>query len=60
MLEKEVKKATLNISGLGQYEAAINGIKAGNSFLSPGWTDYSKICLYNSYDVTNQLQKGEM
>ncbi|MCK9411180.1 MAG: glycoside hydrolase family 78 protein [Prolixibacteraceae bacterium] len=57
-LEKEVKSATLYISGLGQYEGAINGIKAGNSFLSPGWTDYSKMCLYNSYDVTNQLQKG--
>ena len=55
---KNVKCATLYISGLGHYEATINGIKAGNSFLSPGWTDYEKVCLYNSYDVTQQIKSG--
>ena len=57
-VEKEIKNATLYISGLGHYEATINGQKVGTNFLSPGWTNYDKVCLYNSYDVTNQLKRG--
>lgn len=59
VLEKKIKNATLYISGLGHYEATINGQKTGNSFLAPGWTSYDKVCLYNSYDVTNQLKQGK-
>lgn len=58
-INKDIKNATLYISGLGEYEAAVNGEKVGQSFLSPGWTDYNKRCLYNAYDVTNQLQQGK-
>lgn len=58
-VEKKIKNATLFINGLGHYEATINGHKVGQSFLAPGWTDYDKICLYNSYDVTPQLKKGK-
>jgi alpha-L-rhamnosidase len=54
----EVASATLFISGLGQYEAYINGTKIGNSFLSPGWTEYDKTVLYNSYDITSSLKPG--
>jgi len=59
VVEKTIKSATLYISGLGHYEASLNGLKAGNSFLAPGWTDYDKVCLYNSYDVTQQIRKGK-
>lgn len=59
ILAKKIKNATLYISGLGHYEATINGQKTGNSFLAPGWTSYDKVCLYNSYDVTNQLKQGK-
>lgn len=55
---KKIKKATLYISGLGHYEATINGQKVGESFLAPGWTDYDKVNLYNTYDVSAQLKKG--
>lgn len=58
-LNKSVSNAILYISGLGQYEATINGSKIGNSFLSPGWTDYDKTCLYNTFDVTSQIQPGK-
>ncbi|HEY3389469.1 MAG TPA: family 78 glycoside hydrolase catalytic domain, partial [Prolixibacteraceae bacterium] len=57
--EKKIKNAILYISGLGHYEATINGQKVGQSFLAPGWTNYDKVCLYNSYDVTNQLRQGK-
>ncbi len=56
---KKVLDATLYISGLGQYEASINGEKVGNAFLTPGWTNYNKTVLYNLYDVTDQLQQGK-
>jgi len=58
-VEKKIKSATLCISGLGHYEATINGQKVGQSFLAPGWTNYDKVCLYNSYDVTSQLTVGK-
>lgn len=51
--------ATLCISGLGHYEAYVNGEKAGNSFLSPGWTDYEETVLYNNYNVTSMLKPGQ-
>ncbi|MEI6275995.1 MAG: family 78 glycoside hydrolase catalytic domain [Prolixibacteraceae bacterium] len=56
---KKIVNATLFISGLGQYEAYINGEKVGKSFLSPGWTDYNKTCFYNVYDVTAQISQGK-
>ncbi len=30
----------------------------GDRFLSPGWTDYRKTCLYNTFDVTDKLVTG--
>jgi len=58
-VKKKISYAQLFISGLGHYEASINGVKTGNSFLAPGWTDYDKTVLYNTYDVTGQLKPGK-
>jgi alpha-L-rhamnosidase len=56
---KDIDQALVFVSGLGQYELNINGTKTGNYFLTPGWTQYTKQCFYNTYDVTDQLRKGE-
>ncbi|WP_343669686.1 family 78 glycoside hydrolase catalytic domain [Chitinophaga sp.] len=56
---KPIKTAQLTITGLGHYELTINGKKPGNSFLAPGWTNYDKRVLYNTYDVTSYLRNGE-
>jgi alpha-L-rhamnosidase len=53
-----LKRALVHICGLGQYEMMLNGAKVGNDLLSPGWTEYKKTCLYNTYDVTSSLQIG--
>jgi alpha-L-rhamnosidase len=58
-IEKEVTNALLFISGLGHYEVSINGTKIGDNFLAPGWTYYDKTCLYNTYDVTENLITGK-
>ncbi|MBD2757637.1 family 78 glycoside hydrolase catalytic domain [Spirosoma validum] len=55
---RNVAKALLFISGLGHYEASINGRRIGNAFLAPGWTSYDKTILYNTYDITGQLRPG--
>jgi alpha-L-rhamnosidase len=57
-LDKKISRAFLFVSGLGQYELYINGSKTGDRFLSPGWTDYRKTCLYNTFDVTDNLSSG--
>lgn len=53
----KVKRAWVDICGLGQYELYIDGEKVGDHFLSPGWTMYNKRLLYNEMDVTGLLQR---
>ena len=53
-----LKRALVNVCGLGQYEMSLNGKKAGDDFLSPGWTKYDKTCLYDTRDITSLLRKG--
>ena len=57
-LDKKIIRAFLFVCGLGQYELYLNGNKIGDRFLSPGWTDYRKTCLFNSFDVTENLKSG--
>ncbi|NWJ52317.1 MAG: family 78 glycoside hydrolase catalytic domain [Bacteroidetes bacterium] len=58
-IRKGIRNATLFISGLGHYEASINGKNITENFLAPGWTKYDKTTLYNSYDVTRHLTTGD-
>ena len=58
-LDQPVTQARLYISGLGHYEARLNGEKIGQNVLDPGWTDYTRSILYSSFDVTKLLQAGE-
>ncbi|WP_213981027.1 family 78 glycoside hydrolase catalytic domain [Sphingomonas sp. dw_22] len=57
-VRKPVRHAILSASGLGHYAVSINGRETTQSMLNPGWTDYRKTVLYNSYDVTGLLQPG--
>ncbi len=58
-VKEGIKSAILSLSGIGHYEASINGKKLGDSFLAPGWTDFDKRILYNTYDVASGLKQGE-
>ena len=53
-----LKRALAYICGLGQYEMTLNGNKVGDDLLTPGWTLYSKTCLYDTYDITSSLASG--
>jgi len=58
-LTKPVKQARLYITGLGYYEASMNGGRIGDHRLDPGWTRFSERVYYSAYDVTGQLQDGQ-
>mgnify|MGYP000851662081 FL=1 len=55
--KSEIKRATIYISGLGSYEAAINGNKISEDVLSPTPSWYPDRVYYNVYDVTSLIEK---
>jgi alpha-L-rhamnosidase len=58
LTRKKMTSARLYISGLGYYEAYLNGKRIGDHVLDPGFTSYKKETLYTVYDVTSLLVKG--
>lgn len=58
-LKKEIRKASIFISGLGHFQLSVNGQPIGDHFLAGGWTNYSKQALYVTFDITGQLKKGQ-
>ncbi|NIJ54959.1 alpha-L-rhamnosidase [Dyadobacter arcticus] len=57
-VKKGLKKARLYVTALGLYEFKVNGQKAGDAYLTPGWTDYDKRVYYQTYDITGTLKSG--
>ena len=47
------------MTALGLYLAFLNGKRVGDRELTPGWTDYRRRVLAQTYDVTEQLREGE-
>jgi alpha-L-rhamnosidase len=74
-LSSQIKQARLYISGLGYYEASLNGRRIGDHVHSPNHTNYDrrqsettsdyphgqmgKTVFYETYDVTDLLKQGE-
>ena len=54
--KSDIKKAKLQISALGVYEAVLNGERVGDFIFAPGWTSDEKRLQYQSYDVSEQLR----
>jgi len=52
-------RAVVHVAGLGQYELSLNGHKIGDNLLAPGWTDYHKTVLYDTFELTRQLKPGD-
>ena len=55
--DKKISDAVIYISGLGHYELTLNGKKLGESQFDPLWSDYDKTVYYNTYNVTDLLEK---
>jgi alpha-L-rhamnosidase len=54
----QVKRATLYASGLGLFEAYLNGEKVGHDSLVPALSEYDKRVFYMTYDVTKLVRPG--
>lgn len=58
-ISKQIKDAQAKVCGLGQFLFYVNGRKAGDHELDPGWTNYRKMIQYVVFDVTDDLVQGE-
>ena len=54
------KSARLYMCGLGVYECYINGEKAGDEYLAPGYHSYDFHLQAQTYDVSALLKEGRM
>ena len=54
---REIAGARLYASARGIYDVHINGIRIEDFILAPGMTDYRKRIQYQTYDVTELLQR---
>jgi hypothetical protein len=57
-VHEPLRCALLSVCGLGQYALHVNGTPASASVLNPGWTDYRKTVLYDTFDITAHLRPG--
>ena len=53
-----VASAKWTVSGLGVFEAFVNGERVGDDFLKPGFTHCAKTKYEFSYDVTKLMRRG--
>lgn len=58
-IKKPLKQARGYLTGLGVYEAYIDGKKIGNEYLAPGVTAYDQWVQVQTYDLTNFLTVGK-
>lgn len=56
--DKAIKKARIYATARGIYELYLNGEQVGKDYFNPGLTQYNKTHLYQTYDVTDLVQKG--
>ncbi|HEX3025845.1 MAG TPA: family 78 glycoside hydrolase catalytic domain [Clostridia bacterium] len=54
-----IAKARVYVCGLGLYELEINGQKAGEEYLTPGFHSYDFSLQYQTYDISKLLKQGE-
>jgi len=55
---KPVASAVLHVTGVGFYEASLNGAKIGRKVLDPAPTAYDKRVLYSTYRLDEALKPG--
>lgn len=53
--KKKIVRARAYVTCCGVYELKVNGTKAGDVFLAPGWTSYYNRLQYQTYDITELL-----
>ena len=57
-LNKGIESARLYITALGSYRFFVNGERVGKDVLTPEFTNYDSRIVYQTYDITEFLNKG--
>jgi len=52
-----IKKATVKVTAIGIYHLYVNESKVGNALFAPGWTSYHNRLQYQTYDITDFLDR---
>lgn len=55
--DKDIKRATAYVAGIGLHEFYVNGQRMGDGVLQPVPSDYRKTIYYHTYDVTESIEK---
>lgn len=58
-VEKEVSSARLYISGLGMFDACLNGKRIGNEYLTPYCNNYDAWVQVITFDLDDSVKEGE-
>ena len=53
--DKQIKRATAYVAGIGLHEFYVNGQRMGDGVLQPVPSDYRKTIYYNTYDITESI-----
>jgi alpha-L-rhamnosidase len=56
---KPIRRATVYASGLGFFDLYLNGARVGDHIMDPALTEYTKLILYVTFDVTRELKVGK-
>ena len=55
--DRKIKRARAYVTALGVYDLCVNGKKAGDAYLAPGWTSYHNRLQYQTYDIGGLLSE---
>lgn len=55
----DVRKARLYVTSRGIYKIYMNGRPVGDDYFNPGLTQYNKVHLYQTFDVTDCIHSGQ-
>ncbi len=58
-LNSPIEKARLYVTAKGVFQVYLNGSRVGEDQMAPGWTTYRSWMETLTYDVTDQLRKGD-
>lgn len=57
-INKRLRSALVSVCGVGHFDLFLDGVKVGDHYLDPAWTDYDQELNYVTFDVTSSLQEG--
>ena len=56
-LNGKIKRAIAKVTAIGVYELYVNEKKVGDALFAPGWTSYHNRLQYQTYDITELLER---